>query len=125
MHRLGKVALRELSVLDTLMMLQGGNLRNPFDANGNRTFQSVTMTYYHGLESPPVVFSGFNIWSFNRNDCIQLVDFVLQQIWGLPRQGVVRNAAVASPTRSTTQPALATPAQRAINARLPVGRTRE
>ena len=117
--------VREISVLDTLMMLEGGNLRNPIDANGNRTFQSVTMTYYHGLESPPVVFSGFNIWSFNRNDCIQLVDFVLQQIWGLPRQGVVRNAAVASPTRSTTQPAVLTPAQRAINARLPVGRTRE
>ena len=38
-----------------------------------------------------MVFSGFRVWYFRRNQCIQLVDFVLQDIWGLPRWPVVRN----------------------------------
>lgn len=119
--------VRELSVLDTLMMIRGGNLKNPLDPNPPYLplNQNVSMTYYHGLETPPVVFSGFSLWSFSRNDCMQLVDFVFQQIWGLPRQNVVRNAAVAKPLRPSSQPAVLTPAQRAINARLPVGKTRE
>ena len=74
------------SVLDTLMSLQGGNLRNTPDPNtGLPLNENVSMTYYHGLEVPSNVFSGFNIWTFNRGDCIQLVDFVLQSIWGIPR----------------------------------------
>ncbi|MEO5988723.1 MAG: hypothetical protein ABIU54_00960, partial [Candidatus Eisenbacteria bacterium] len=116
----------ERSVLDTLMMIQGGNLKNNRDpVTGLPLNQNASMTYYHGLETPPVVFSGFSLWSFSRTDCIQLVDFVLQQIWGLPRQGVARSAASAAPMRPSAQPAVLTPAQRAINARLPIGRTRE
>lgn len=45
------------------------------------------MTYYHGVESGPVVFSGFPIWFFRRAQCAALVDFVLQDIWGLSRAG--------------------------------------
>jgi hypothetical protein len=45
----------------------------------------VCMTYYHGVENPPVVFSGFDLWSFVRDDCQALVDFVLQDVWGLPK----------------------------------------
>ena len=45
----------------------------------------VCMTYYHGIENPPVMFSGFDIWSFARADCQALVDFVLQETWGLTR----------------------------------------
>jgi hypothetical protein len=47
--------------------------------------QRVTMTYYHGEENPPVMFSGFDIWSFTRADCQSLVDFVLQDVWGLTK----------------------------------------
>lgn len=118
--------VQEASVLDTLMMLQGGNLKNTQDPQtGLPINQNATMTYYHGLQTPPVVFSGFNIWSYSRNDCIQLVDFVLQQIWGLPRENVVRGPSVPNAARPSTQPSLVTPAQRSINARLPLGRTRE
>lgn len=84
-------AIRVASVLDTLMMLEGGGLKNAFDTRtGSPLYQNATMTYYHGLQTPPVVFSGFNIWSYSRTDCIRMVDFVLQRIWGLPRQNVPR-----------------------------------
>jgi hypothetical protein len=43
------------------------------------------MTYYHGSEGGPVVFSGFPIWFFQRSQCQALADFVLQDIWGLSR----------------------------------------
>ena len=46
---------------------------------------NVVMTYYHGPHGERVVFSGFNFWSFRRDGCVQLVDFVLQQIWHLSR----------------------------------------
>src|SRR5262249_47369270 len=48
------------------------------------------MTYSHGRETGSVVFSGFPIWFFQRDGCIQLVDFVLQKIWGLNRQPLPR-----------------------------------
>ena len=92
--------VREIPVLDTLMYLQGGNLKNtPDPQTGLPLNQNATMTYYHGALTPPVVFSGFNIWSFNRNDIIQLVDFVMQQIWGLPRQNVARGPSIPSAAR--------------------------
>ena len=40
--------------------------------------------------------SGFDLWSFSRKDIVKLVDFVLQQIWGLPKEPVVRAPAGAS-----------------------------
>jgi hypothetical protein len=49
------------------------------------THQRVNMTYYHGEENAPVLFSGFDIWSFTRADCQALVEFVLQDVWGLAR----------------------------------------
>jgi hypothetical protein len=65
-------------VLDTLYQATGPTLLppslNPVD---------VTMTYYHGAENTPLIFTGFNIWSFQRVQCKQLVDYVLQQMWGL------------------------------------------
>ena len=53
------------------------------------------MTYYHGSESGSVVFSGFPIWQFQRSQCAALVDFVLQDIWGL----LPRSTQVASRSR--------------------------
>ena len=74
------------------------------------------MTYYHGIEFKKVdfdssvidtieatrdtlvldpakfVYCGFPLWTFSRTQQIALVDFVLQDIWGLTREDVPRNA---------------------------------
>jgi len=66
------------SALDTLYYLAGGTLT---------TLQTgripVSMTYYYGTESPRFVFSGFDLWTWSRQDCVGLVNFVLQEIWGM------------------------------------------
>jgi hypothetical protein len=57
------------------------------DISGN---SNVSMTYYHGPAIPQgAVFSGFNLWYFQRAQCQALVDFVLQNLWGMSRVGVV------------------------------------
>jgi hypothetical protein len=69
------------SVLDTL-----------YDARSVliRRSPSPTMTWYHGRLANRFVFSGFAPWDFRRDDCIALSDFVLQDLWGLPRLPVDR-----------------------------------
>ncbi len=112
--------VREVSTLDTLFTLEalGGNLYPQAE-----NFPRPVMTYYHGLDSSPMVFSGFNIWSFAREDVIRLVDFVLQEIWGMPRQPISRQPGIsASPVPPTS---LSTPAQQALRSRLPLGRRGE
>jgi hypothetical protein len=68
----------EESTLDTLYLTfgQGATLNSP------------VMTYYHGLDNQPFIFSGFDFWYWRRTQCIQLVDFVLNEVWRLPRQPV-------------------------------------
>jgi hypothetical protein len=68
------------SALDTLYETQGGN------AGSGRP----VMTLYHGSDNATFVFSGFPPWYFQRAQTIQLVDFVLQNVWGLPRRNVPR-----------------------------------
>ncbi len=46
----------------------------------------VTMTFYHGPESGPCVFTGFPIWFPQRAQAIRLADFVLQNLLGFPRR---------------------------------------
>lgn len=65
----------EYSTLDTVYMTFGPPAR----------LNTPCMTYYHGRESAPIVFSGFNFWVWQRSQCIQLVDWVLQSVWGLTR----------------------------------------
>lgn len=48
------------------------------------------MTLYHGSDNGTFVFSGFPPWYFQRAQTIQLVDFVLQRVWGMTRQPVAR-----------------------------------
>ena len=66
------------------------------------------MTWYHGAEANRFVFTGFAPWSFHRDDMIGLVDFVLQDIWGLTREPINRSAvpAPAQPARSAPPPRL-------------------
>jgi hypothetical protein len=68
------------AALDTLYETGGG------DAGTGRP----VMTYYHGQDGPPLVFSGFPLWYIQRTQAIQVVDFVLQQMWGLQRRPVPR-----------------------------------
>jgi hypothetical protein len=74
---------RTASVLDTLMEATSLVLRRS---------PAPTMTYYHGFEANRFVFSGFAPWDFRREDAIALVDFVLQDLWGLTRTPVDRGS---------------------------------
>jgi hypothetical protein len=65
------------AALDTLYEIRGGAV-----PEGE---VRPAMTFYHGIENPPLVFSGFPLWDFRRTDCQQLVDAVLQGVWGLSR----------------------------------------
>jgi len=106
----------EESVLDTLLQSQGVVLlTNPDDA-GNR--RAPTMTYYHGSQANQFVFTGLSVWNYNRDDCLRLVDFVLQDLWGLSRAPVDRGgAAAATRSRAMTPPRIVTAAPRATMAR--------
>ncbi len=68
------------AVLDTLYFAYGGNAGADLPV----------MTYYHGAECGPVVFSGFPLWYFQRAQVLQVADFVLQRLWGLSRAPVPR-----------------------------------
>ncbi|MCC6650064.1 MAG: hypothetical protein IT348_02825 [Candidatus Eisenbacteria bacterium] len=72
--------VRDEPVLDTLYVTVGGSM------GSNRP----VMTLYHGTEYPPMVFSGFPLWYFRREQAIPIVDWVLQDLWGLPRAEVPR-----------------------------------
>lgn len=68
------------SPLDTLYYTVGGSLGS----------ERVVMTVYRGGEGAPVVFSGFPLWYFRRDQEIAILDWVLQRLWGLPRENVAR-----------------------------------
>jgi hypothetical protein len=73
----GPGAPRVESVLDTLIEVVGATIdRAPAPA----------MFYYHGRENGALLFSGFDLWSWSRADAQALVDFVLGEVWGLPRR---------------------------------------
>lgn len=67
-------------VLDTLYVTSGGAIGT----------NKPIMTLYHGGENAPFVYSGFPIWYFQRQQGIAVTDFVLQNVWGLPRRPVPR-----------------------------------
>jgi hypothetical protein len=92
----------EQSVLDTLYRVVTFQLPA-------QSAERVTMTYYHGVLSAPFVFTGFAIWDYTRADCQALVDFVLQDIWGLSK-----NAPAASRSASVVPIAPARAASPAV-----------
>jgi hypothetical protein len=81
------------SMLDTLFIAQGV----PEPPIPPSPYIPACMTYYHGPDSGGLLFSGFDLWTFTRPDLITLADFVLQQIWGLPRDPVARAASSPPP----------------------------
>jgi len=94
------------AALDTLYELQGGLLASAY--TGRRP---VAMTYYHGVEGPRFVFTGFDLWTWSRQDVVGLVDFVLQEIWGM-RRAAPQAPAVRDAPRTAASPAAAAPRER-------------
>jgi hypothetical protein len=98
--------VREESTLDTMY----------FTVGGTTPYGRPVMTYYHGFESPQMVFSGFPLWHFQRAQARALGDFVLRDIFGLPRAGAVatpsRLRASASSTPTTVERRWAAPSLR-------------
>ena len=78
------------SALDTL-----------FGAFGSRVTlaPAPAMFYYHGRDNAPVLYSGFDLWSWTRPDAQALVDFVMQDVWGLSRTGALGAPAPNAATR--------------------------
>ncbi len=76
---LGSAGGEAVSLLDTLYQTNTGIAPPGMPA----------MTYDHASGSS-AVFTGFAIWYLQRAQAIQLGDFVLQQVWGLPRAPVQR-----------------------------------
>jgi hypothetical protein len=96
-------------VLDSLYTVQGATLPS---GTGN-----VAMTVYHGAEGGECVWTGFDLWSFQRSETIQLVDGVLQGIWGLSRDPVARGPA-GTPALMSGGPPQRLPATRSRALRL-------
>ncbi len=91
------VIVQEVATLDTLMRTEaalaqsfqayevGGLIPGTNTPKPNSVIGTPVMTYYHGLEFPAAVFSGFDLWSYQRGQCVGLVDFVLQEIFHLTK----------------------------------------
>jgi len=71
----------DASVLDTLYQSIGGNLGSD---------KPVMTVYYGGKTGQIQVFSGFELWYWQRDQQIQILDWVLQKAWNLPRNNVPR-----------------------------------
>jgi hypothetical protein len=87
-----------VSMLDTLLItplsFSGIPVENEDLSLLGRNYSCYpVMTYYHGFDCAPMVLSGHDLWSFRRKDLIQLIDFVLQQCWGLTKEPIVAPAA--------------------------------
>jgi hypothetical protein len=89
----------EVSTLDSLYLAYDGG-SNPGQMLQVGEGVNAIMTYYHGAENAPLVFSGTNIWDFRRQDCVALVDFVLGQLWHLEKHTLYAPRAVAPARRS-------------------------
>ena len=73
--------VRQEAVLDTIYESVGGQLGS----------DRPCMTLMHGgTTGQKQVFSGFQLWYWQRGEQIAIVDWVLQTLWGLPRKDVPR-----------------------------------
>jgi len=76
-------------------------------ASTNTQALGTVMTYYHGIQNAPFVFSGFPLWWFSKGDAQLLSRFVLTNIFGVPYNGTApaRMKPVANDVRLTPAPA--------------------
>lgn len=67
--------------------------------------EKAAMTWYHGTVAADFIFTGFPIWQFRKVDCQSLIDFVLQNMWGLTKSTspafATSSARYANPFRGT------------------------
>ena len=96
-------SVTSVSTLDTLYSVTGGLLPP----------NSTIMTVYHGSKTPRVIATGFDLWTWNRTRLIQVVDGVLQGLWGMVRSGPPP-AATSSRRSRTTAPTGGASATRAV-----------
>jgi hypothetical protein len=90
------------STLDTLYHADGTTL-----PNDETNPYNVVMTVQRPRGGGTVVFTGFDLWHFQRQQLIQLADFVLRDQWGLARSStaLARRAAPAPGVRRPAAPA--------------------
>ena len=113
----------ERSGLDSLYLVYGPGYPSQLNQSYNGDGVNVVMTYYHGRENAPLVFSGMSIWDFRRMDCLALVDFVVGRLWGLPKSTLYtapRAMAHSYARRAVVQPTPQTPQRPAGSVRQPV-----
>jgi hypothetical protein len=98
----------ERSTLDSLYLVYGPSYPDQMLQSRNGEGVNTVMTYYHGVDNTPLVFSGMSIWDFRKSDCLAIVDFVLGRIWGMSKNApyyapsavapsLVRRAAAPAP----------------------------
>jgi hypothetical protein len=78
-------ALTEFSALDSIYLVYGSSYPGQMNQSAAGQGVNVMMSYYHGRDNAPLVFSGTGIWDFRRQHCVALVDFVLGQLWNLSK----------------------------------------
>jgi hypothetical protein len=75
----------EVATLDSLYLAYGAAYSSQMNQSSQGEGVNPMMTYYHGRDNAPLVFSGTSIWDFRRQHCVALADFVLGQLWNLPK----------------------------------------
>jgi len=108
----------EQSTLDTLYRVKASTLVDQQDDPALRP-RFVVMTYHHGPPpaSASIVHSGFPLWFFRRTQTQQLVDYVLQTIWNIPKAAVSPGPARVSAAAMSPQ----IPATGVLRRAAPVG----
>ena len=86
------------SALDTVYDASGAAIPIP---------AAPVMTYYHGRDNTPFVYTGFEPWDWTRADCQGLVAFVLGDIWKLSKSA--RAGARPAATSTSRVPPAPTP----------------
>ena len=111
----------ERSTLDSLYLAYGSYTQMLQSGSGQGV--NTVMTYYHGQENAPLVFSGMSIWDFRRQDCLGLVDFVLGRLWHLSKSTLYTAPRAVAPSlaRRTAVPTPQTPRRLPGSVRQPVG----
>ena len=117
----------EYPALDTLYIVYGTRYGREMLQAGNGV--NSLITFYHGKENGPVLFQGCPLWDFQRTQCQQMVDFVLGQLWGMPKSGTpgltvaraqpASSAATGSATTRVSQTS-SRPARPSPTSRLPI-----
>jgi hypothetical protein len=113
----------ERSTLDSLYLVYGSGYPKQMNQSSAGEGVNAVMTYYHGLECAPLVFSGMSIWDFRRQDNQALVDFVLNGLWKLTKRPLYTAPRATAPSfvRRGVVPTPQTPQRPPGSVRQPVG----